>query len=54
MSKAKPYLVWTDYSYDGWSYNEYATLDEAVRCDKNGRTFIIAKEIFFKVEEVIE
>ena len=49
----KPYLLWTDYGSEGWTYNEYATLEEVMQHIQSGISgpFIITRRLPLKVVE---
>ena len=37
----KPYIVWIDYGYEGWSPTGYSTLKEAIASNKYGSEWVI-------------
>lgn len=54
QSIAGPYIVWTDYGYDGWQPESYPTLEAAVKASRDGLygcQTVIAKPVKFDVVE---
>ena len=47
----KPYQVWTDSGGEGFSLQEYDTLEECLTCEKYTSTWYITKRVDIKIEE---
>lgn len=50
----KRYQVWVDYGYDGWSYEEYDTLEQCVQRTNYGSDYYITERVSAKVKVVVK
>lgn len=47
-----PFTVWKYHSYEGWSWEDYQTLKEAVEAEKYGSPWVVTRgPIDYTVEE---
>lgn len=38
-----PYTVWVNYGYDGWSFQDYEALKDAVEAEKHATDWVITR-----------
>jgi hypothetical protein len=46
-----PFTVWQDGGYDGWSFEDYPTLKDALEAHKYNVTWVIQKSVAYEVNE---
>jgi hypothetical protein len=46
-----PYTLWQDYGYDGWGFEDYESLDEAVRAPKYASVWVISRPVDWGANE---
>lgn len=51
-SQFKKYIVWIRNGCEGWTFQDFDTLEEAVNCESYGSEKIITMEVKYKIEEI--
>ena len=49
----KQYQRWTHYGSEGWSLDEFNTLEEAMSAANYGSDFVITKKVEVEIKEII-
>lgn len=47
-----PYTLWKYYGYDGWAWEDFQTLDDAVFAEKHTSSWVIQEPVRIRVEHV--
>lgn len=49
--RKEKYIVWTNYGLEGWKYDEYSSLEEAVNHEAYRMETMITKKVEYEVKE---
>jgi len=49
----KKYIVWIHNGCEGWTFSDFDTLEEAVKCESYGQQKIITTEVKYTIKETI-
>jgi hypothetical protein len=47
-----PFTLWRHHGYEGWEFEDFATLEEAAFGDKYGLTWVVTKPVVVTVTEI--
>lgn len=47
----KKYLLWIDHGSEGWTFEEFNTIEECLTFERYGGDFIITKTVDWEVKE---
>lgn len=51
MMPKGPYTLWQNFGYEGWSFQDFDTLHEAVKADKHVSAWVITKPVDWDAKE---
>jgi hypothetical protein len=49
-----PYTLWQDYGYDGWAYDDFPTLEAALKAERHGSRWVIQRAVRMTVTDVTD
>ena len=52
MKPKKEYILWVNYGTEGWGWQDFDTLKEALESEKFGHDWTITKRVDYEIKEV--